>query len=376
MKIVFLCGCLEPDRDGVGDYTRRLAAESIRQGHFSTVLSLNDKYVSDKFNDIQRSEGTDLSVLRLPAAWAMKVRLGYAKKYIDDFNPDWLSLQFVIFGFHRKGLPLGLGNQLLPLGLGRRWHIMFHELWLGMEMCTPKKHLLWGWAQRQLIKSLISTLNPKIIHTNTILYQQQLAKLGFIAQHLSLFGNIPKVYSTDERLNSIEPFKIGKSINFILFAQIFPDSPVDDFLDDVVMYASKNEVEITLTIIGRCGSEQEVWADKWAATGMAVNILGSQPANNISKALGTASIGISTTPAALIEKSGSVAAMLEHGLPVICVPFRWEPKNFKELKLPSGIMLYKKGNLEAILKGGFDSPAMNDVSGITHKLLSALLKSA
>ena len=32
MKIVFICGCLEPGKDGVGDYTRRLSAELIDHG--------------------------------------------------------------------------------------------------------------------------------------------------------------------------------------------------------------------------------------------------------------------------------------------------------------------------------------------------------
>jgi len=80
VKVVFLCSSLEPGRDGVGDYTRRLAAELVRQGHFSAVVSLNDKYISDVFNDIQQSEGTKLAVLRLPSVWPMKARIGYAKK--------------------------------------------------------------------------------------------------------------------------------------------------------------------------------------------------------------------------------------------------------------------------------------------------------
>ena len=374
MKIVFLCSCLEPGRDGVGDYTRRLAAELIRQGHFSTIVSLNDKYISDKFNDIQHSEGTDLPVLRLPASLDMKVRLKYAKMYIDDFDPDWLSLQFVIFGFHRKGLPFRFCNQLSFLGKGRQWHIMFHELWVGMEVHSSKKHSILGGIQRWLIKSLISTLNPKIIHTHTNLYQLKLAKLGFTAQHLSLFSNIPKVQNSNSGLNEVPSFKNSKALNFIVFGQIFPNAPIEDFINDLTIYAAENQIKICLTIIGRCGSEQDHWVGKWTAAGITVNILGEQPAHMISKALGDASIGISTTPAALIEKSGSVAAMLEHDLPVICIQFPWQPKNVKGLKLPPGIMAYQKGNLESLFDR-FDAPAKNTISIISHKLANALLNS-
>ncbi|MDB4902314.1 MAG: hypothetical protein JWQ63_1595 [Mucilaginibacter sp.] len=372
---MFLCSSLEPGRDGVGDYTRRLAAELIRKGHFSIAVSLNDKYVSDKIDEFQQSESTVLQVLRLPATWEMKIRLVHVKKYIDDFNPDWLSLQFVIFGFHRKGLPFGLSNQLALLGKGRRWHIMFHELWLGMEVRSSKKHFLWGNIQRLLIKSLISSLKPAVIHTNTALYQQQISKLGFIAQNLPLFGNIPNVYNNDKELSLVQSIKTKKSINLVLFGHIHPKAPIDDFTNEVAMYGAKNGLEIILIFIGRCGSEQGKWADKWAASGMKVNILGEQPVNNVSKVLGTATMGISTTPIALIGKSGSVAAMHEHGLSVVCVPCPWQPKILKTLTIPAGILSYQKGNLESIFTGKFDTPIKNNVSIITDQFISALFNS-
>jgi hypothetical protein len=373
MKIAFICTSLEPGRDGVGDYTRRLAVEVIRQGHYSVALSLNDKYVFDEFKGIQQSESTDLPVLRLPAAWSMKARINHAKKYIDDFNPDWLSLQFVIFGYHYKGLPFGLGRQLAILGAGRRWHIMLHELWIGMEIGSSKKLALWGHVQRLIIRSVISTLNPEIIHTHTNLYQQQLAKLGFIAHHLPLFSNIPKVNNNDNGSEVFKSTKAKKSTNLILFGHIHPNAPVEDFAKEVAVYADKNNLEIYLTIIGRNGSEQTRWADKWAAAGMTVNVLGEQPVNNVSKELGAATMGISTTPIALIEKSGSVAAMHEHGLPVICVPCPWQPKNFNNLILTAGIISYQKGNLESIFTGRFDPPIMNSLSAITHQFIGTLL---
>jgi hypothetical protein len=40
LNIVFLCGSLQPGRDGVGVYTRRLAGEVIRQGHQASIISL------------------------------------------------------------------------------------------------------------------------------------------------------------------------------------------------------------------------------------------------------------------------------------------------------------------------------------------------
>ena len=204
MKIVFLCSSLEPGRDGVGDYTRRIATELIRQGHISAVVSLNDKYISHKFNGVQHSERIDLKVLRLPSTLSAKNRFKSAKNYIDEFNPDWLSLQFVIFGYQQKGLPFGLGHRLAFLGFGRRWHIMFHELWVGMEINTSIKHLLWGKIQRLLIKSLILQLKPKIMHSHTSLYLHHLANLGFESQILPLFGNIPQIDKIKMEINQFQ----------------------------------------------------------------------------------------------------------------------------------------------------------------------------
>jgi hypothetical protein len=372
MKILFLCSCLEPGRDGVGDYTRRLAAEIIRQGHSAEIISLNDKYISDKLSNNQLCEGIELPVLRLPSSWAMKTRFKQAKDYVDNFDPDWLSLQFVIFGFNHKGLPFGLNNRLALLGAGRRWHIMFHELWVGMEIQSSKKHALLGRIQQLIIKSLISTLKPHIIHTHTELYQQKLKKWGYDAKSLPLFSNIPKIFNNDKKPDITQSFLTNSSVNLILFGNIHPNAPVEDFANDAAIFAAKNKIEIDLTIIGRCGKDQERWADKWAAAGLKVNVLGEQSIDNVSKLLGTATMGISTTPAALIGKSGSVAAMLEHGLPIICVPFPWQPRDFEDFAMPAGIMTYQKGNLESILSGRFDVPVANNISTITDQLIKLL----
>jgi hypothetical protein len=42
MKVLFICGSAQPQRCGVGDYSRRLAGELIRQGHKASIVSLMD----------------------------------------------------------------------------------------------------------------------------------------------------------------------------------------------------------------------------------------------------------------------------------------------------------------------------------------------
>jgi hypothetical protein len=366
VKILFICGSLEPGNDGVGDYTARLASELLRIGHKVSILAFNDKF------SIHLSSGAgEVPILRMPSDWALKTRFLKAKDWINEFKPDWISLQFVIFSFNKKGLPFGLASRLSALGTHCKWHIMFHELWVQKQKKFNIKRYLWGIAQRKLINNLIKKLNPRIIHTNTSLYQKKLTELGFQAHILPLFSNIPNIAHL-ERLKNTALKPNGKLI-FVIFGTIHPGVPVKDFVEEVSNYAIKSGIQSTLTVIGRCGNEQESWIRCWTAAGMMVNKLGEQSAINISKVLGAATFGISTTDIALIQKSGSVAAMYEHGLPVICIPCRWQFKRNPGIVVPKGTVVYQAGNVEKILGGPLNLPVPIDIKAIARQFSDCLL---
>ena len=54
---------------------------------------------------------------------------------------------------------------------------------------------------------------------------------------------------------------------------------------------------------------QKQWTSVWALNGLEFVLMGEQSPKMISKVLHSASIGISTTPIQLAEKSGRLAAM-------------------------------------------------------------------
>jgi hypothetical protein len=70
---------------------------------------------------------------------------------------------------------------------------------------------------------------------------------------------------------------------------------------------------------GRLGAGESVWREMTATSGSRVPMLrlGEQPAGRISELLTTVDFGIATTPLALVGKSATVAAMFDHGLPVV-----------------------------------------------------------
>ncbi|MDF7810038.1 glycosyltransferase [Hymenobacter sp. YC55] len=348
MKIVFVCGSLEPGRDGVGDYARRLAAELIRQGHQVAALALHDTYVEAELSGTQQAEQVQLSVLRIPASYKETARFAAAQQWVDAINPDWLSLQYVAFAFQPKGLPWGLGESLARLGRGRRWHIMFHELWVGVFIDAPLKHIVWGWVQKQLIKSMVKTLRPAVMHTQTRLYQLLLGRLGFKADYLPLFANIP-VTSTQKKPAQLGADGSDNTVSVIIFGTIHPGTAIAQFAQEASQIAKTKGTQFSLTTIGRCGANLEPFVKTWQDEGLTVNILGEQPAEKISEVLRNGTIGLSTTSLVVTEKSGTVAAMVEHGLPVLCIARAWWPRGVPSLEQPVGIAEYHPGTLDTYL---------------------------
>ena len=374
MRIVFLCGSLEPGRDGVGDYTRRLAGELIKQGHQAGVVALNDQQITDEFNGVQESDSITLLVLRLPSHWPSIQRYQEAGLWIDNFNPEWLSLQFVPFSFHPKGLAFGMGRLLNRLGKGRRWHIMVHELWVGMDKEAPMKYVYWGWLQRQLLKFLFMQLKPVVIHTQTKLYMILLEKIGFKPQHLPLFGNISVTPNAGKNYNQrIENNDSSQIISFVVFGGIHPNAPIGQLAEELKIFSNNKGIKVILKMIGRCGSEQLRWEAECKVAGVPVELLGEQSQECVSEVLSSSSFGISTTPASLIEKSGSVAAMREHGLTILCISRAWHPRGIKKFELPPGVIQYSQGGIQEFIFGIQNPYHVNNISAITRQFVNNLL---
>ena len=155
MTIVFICGSLEFGRDGVGDYTRRLAALLIKRGHQCFIIGLMDKFVSFTQIEDQTQDSSNIQCLRLPYVTGYKRNILEAKKWLSEIRPDWVSLQYVPFSFDTRGLALCISRSMLELIYSYKFHLMFHELWVGMNTESSLKLKIWGKAQKILINNLI-----------------------------------------------------------------------------------------------------------------------------------------------------------------------------------------------------------------------------
>jgi glycosyltransferase involved in cell wall biosynthesis len=372
MKLIFICGCLYPGFDGVGDYVRRLSGELQKRGHQVLLMAVYDPYVSSVIMENQLSGGERLNVYRIPQTIKWASRIDLIKKTVDDFDPDWLSLQFVPFSFQKKGLPFRLAPSLSKVGKTRKWHIMFHELWVGMSSEASRKFRIWGWLQRRIILSILNKLKPVIVHTQTRLYQAQLKSIGVKADYLPLFSNIPAPDPSALIRSRKQIQDIDKEIKLVSFGTIHPEAPIDCFAKELADYAEKKNWSVVFNIIGRSGAQTGHWIAICNANGIKVNLLGELPPEKISEVLIGCDLGIASTAYIVIEKSGVVAAMLEHGLPVICISKSWKPP------IPFSF-LHKEaepfipGKLEALLDNINYMEPRNRLSDVTETIINSLI---
>jgi glycosyltransferase involved in cell wall biosynthesis len=357
LKILFVCTCLEPGLDGVGDYTRRLASELAARGQDCHLLALADRHVreADASSVPADEHAPALPCLRLPATIPWPERIARARKFCESVAPDWISWQFVLYGFDPRGLGLGLGRRLAEIAAGYRNQIMFHEIWIGVARQSTLKNKIIGRVQKSVIRDLLQRIRPLVVHTHTPLYEHLLGGLGTRVARLPLFGNIPITsrprpdwWSEKWPGDGVRPVAADRNLwwIFLIFGSIHPEWDGDDFLQRASEAAQRTGKKCALVSIGRPGSAGEgklrELAHRPENSSWSFLNLGSRPAEEISQWLLAADFGVSPVPPEYLFKSGTAAAMIEHGLPVIATRLGSEYAD-----CPPGILAERLRNVAA-----------------------------
>lgn len=333
MKLLFLCASLEPGRDGVGDYTRHVATECAARNKDAAIIALNDKH-SDGSTD---EKAGDVSILRLSQNLSWRERIRKATERVRDIGPDWISWQFVPYGFHPKGLAQPALLHFARAVSGPRCHIMFHELWNDLATGEPARLRLIGWMQRRGILKFLKQLAPNLVHTSNDAYAAALARENCRARVLPLFGNMPIAVAPAVACRT-------KALSFLPVNETQTAGSDDAFFTAVTfgtlhpqwnpqptaVWISKTAAGLGrrpgLLISGRAGAYAEKVKTIFLNTDVVVVETGEQDANTISMILQGADIGIASSPWALIGKSGTASAMRDHGLPVLVPRDDWRLK--------------------------------------------------
>lgn len=336
MKIIFFCSSSEDGKDGVGDYTKKLAANLSKKGINTLIVSINDKYEHHIWQGIQEVDDIQLKSVRLSNLLLWNKKIAFLNKLIQEFQPDWVSLQYVPYGFNKKGIPFYLPYNLSKLKGNFKWHIMFHEVWIGISTISPFSHKVYGYFQKKIVERLLKTLKPELITTTNVLYQLVLKEKKIEAKRLPLFSNINNENEDADYLQSIEKrynvsFKDDSYYKLGIFGTLYPEANlsfvIPQFLNQnrvyqktIIIIFGKNNRPEELNKLKRNLKQHVIFAE-----------LGELSEKKVSTVMNILDEAILCTPLEFIGKSGAYAALRLHKVKVAILSSSPIPKYEKEV---------------------------------------------
>ncbi len=329
MRIAFVFGCAEPGKDGVGDYARCLAASCASLGHECLLVAINDRHCDESTEQFQQAHGVELRCVRLSPTDSWSRRAAIARRALDEHRTEVVSLQFVPYALHPRGLVGSLSAVLKSVVTDRSVQVMLHEIWIGSERAAPWRRRLVGLPQRRGIKALLRRLSPAIVHTSNDAYAALLDRHGVPARVLPLFGNIEiePAPAGDWLAKQLTEAGVAPSLatdrdrtwRLGIFGTLHPQWQPESLMSYLQQAARRAARELVIVHAGRPGAGVSVWRDLQRSHGTRHTLvsLGERAPSDISCFLQGIDFGIALTPWQLAGKSGTVASMIEHGVPVI-----------------------------------------------------------
>lgn len=312
MRILFVCGSLEPGHDGVGDYTRELAgALSHLEGVEAQIISIQDRSADGVKEEIQNSRNNKVKVKRLDEKLSFNIRGDAYRQFVEDFKPDWISLQYVPFAFSTRGLPFDLLRFLSLKNDAVKWHFMIHEAYVWYNLNTKRKIL--KHLEIRILKKLVRKLNPRVIHTTNRFYQKLLQDISIASDRMGLFGNIAILNNAE----SIEKSEVKQGI-------FFGAGPVSNhfskFSEGIKNLMVQSPQPLKIVFCGRPDFRTNDFVkhlkSEFSSLNVEIEEIGALENEALSRLLLQSHFGISREPPQIMGKSGTVAVMLEHGLPL------------------------------------------------------------
>jgi hypothetical protein len=239
-----------------------------------------------------------------------------------------VSLQFVCYGFHRKGI---VYRELwwLPILLKNyRLHLMFHELWVGHGVFSTPKNNIVGAIQRLFIRILVKIIRPSVVDTSNEFYRRSLLGIGVKSGILPMFGAIPVAPAkgtpwifADIRANGGPDLSRDRSGYWLsgIFGHILDHWPAEKLFDKLSNWAAAAGRHVIVAMVGVTSTHKAALRQRWAGQFPSIHFIDAGPRSprEVSEFFSALDFGVTSHPFYTLGKSSSVAAMLEHGLPVI-----------------------------------------------------------
>jgi hypothetical protein len=346
MSLVIVVGGLKPTRDGIGDHSRRVAAALTRLGVPTAVLALADEHLPvDELEEPQAEDGLDIQTLRLRASLPFSQRVAHSRRFVDKVGGKHLMFAFSPYQFGLRGVNWQASKELPRLARGHSSSILFHETWIGEDIgATPRKRLV-GIAQRLMVQRLVRRLKPVLIYSTNPLYREMLRVNGINTEMLPHCGNVPVQATRAEswlpQLLASKGVAIGPSglEDFYLvglFGSLYPGLDLPHLLPSFAAVAQRKAKRPLIVNIGVMGDRPEwrAWQRTYGERFGLVDI-GPTTLLHISQFINSLDLAVATTTLAQFGKSGTAAAFIEHGLPILIAVetprFRhWQPSMIKD----------------------------------------------
>lgn len=384
MKVAIICSSAEAGRDGVGDYSIRLAAALTMGGHRALVIAERDFAVAGAH--ALNGERDGIAVSRLPGRASNEQRARWLADSLQDFAPDWVILQFVCWGLADRGVLDPPLSALLAALSGRRVAIYCHELWLGLERGASLRHRWWGRRQRATILRFFSQLRPALVMTSNAAYGRVLERFGWSARIVPLFSNIPFLPEGSAKFLSRLEERAGRPlwssrgdvVMAAVFGSVYPEWQPQGALRWMGEEARRRNRRVMLVVAGRASPRGEALVERLAremSSFATTIVLGEVSPDVASGLLQEADVGLPPSDWLLLDKSGVAAAMTAHGLPMLIVRNSVSFRNLPNLTLDHAPSVFR---FDATRPPDFDRLAMARTRAaetlplITRQLIGAL----
>ena len=324
-RVGLVCGYLDPTRDGVADYTRRLAAHLSRAGLDPLIVTTFE---------LARAAGE--GSIGVTARWDVR-GVAAAARAIRRFDLDLVHVQFApsVFGFSRA---VGL----IPILLSRRVPLIItlHEygVWSGHGIGGRVRSALWSAAECRGYADRETLLLARRADCLLVSSPEQLAVLrarirrrapAAVEVPIGLNVQIPTVHRTRARVDVRRQLGAapGSSI-VVFFGFLHPEKALDGLIAAVAALRARHP-GIQLVLIGGTESHSVPSAAALelrrqlqqvaAAHGVQdqVHFTGYLPDVDVSRLLQAADVAAFPLDAGVTRKSSSLLAALAAGLPAV-----------------------------------------------------------
>lgn len=295
MNILFITNTLPPVVDGVGDYTLNLAKEFAKYGHNVSIVCKRDDRIKTDYEDIK--------VFPIVEAWN-KSAAAPVIRLIRERDIYIVSLQYVPHGYEPHGLPFGLIRFVKEIRKTQVPIFTFcHEVYWryrGFNVKFLAESLLMAFISKRILKY------SDYVATSISHYAKMIKKLsGYVTPTIPITSNIP-VDNVDAKSKKAT---VAPNKEFIVAFIGKRDLTV---VSDALRHLIDEGNNIKLLFIGKTNDVQSIENKHCYHTGI-LNI--EELSNYVAAADCMIMPEDNITGCSL--KSGSLAAALSFGIPVI-----------------------------------------------------------